>query len=237
MENKLKDFTINILKAKKVRPSIKHDYNDRKMYNHFDKSKINPNDNDCNNFDKSKINPNDNGCNNFDKSKIIAWLEKYQISKYQLVPDELYGYVVDVNGDVDLSNWNMEFIPVKFNIVKGYFDCSYNQLSDLEFSPKTIWLGFDCSNNKLTSLKNCPKFISGVFSVKDNQIKNLEFIPEIVTDYFLCDNNPDLKEIQKIKDFKAIKKIHLELKVLAEKEKLEENINLKSLQHRNNLKL
>ena len=123
--------------------------------------------------------------NNFykDKQQIINWLDKYDIKNYTLMPDEQYGFVIDVNGSVDLSHKELINIPVKFNEVSGDFHCHINKLTSLEFSPQTVCGNFLCNHNKLTSL---------------------EFCPQTVSDSFDCHNNPELKEIQKITDFKLI---------------------------------
>lgn len=39
-----------------------------------------------------------------------------------------YGYLVNVNGPVYLSHKQLESIYVKFNIIKGHFDCGINKL-------------------------------------------------------------------------------------------------------------
>ena len=38
-----------------------------------------------------------------DKQHIINWLDKYGVKKYTLISDKKYGFVVDVNNDVDLN--------------------------------------------------------------------------------------------------------------------------------------
>ena len=38
-----------------------------------------------------------------DKQQIINWLDAYEVKNYKLVPDEKYGFFVDVNNDVDLN--------------------------------------------------------------------------------------------------------------------------------------
>ena len=78
--------------------------------------------------------------NNFytDKQQIIAWLDKYKVKNYTLVSDKQYGFIVNVNGDVDLRSKKLFNIPVKFSEVTGIFNCSHNQLTSLEFSPQTV---------------------------------------------------------------------------------------------------
>ena len=160
-----------------------------------------------------------------DKQKIINWLEKHQVKNYILVPDEKYGFVIDVNGDADLSDQNLINIPVKFNKISGYFGCSNNQLTSLEFCPKTVTDTLNCSynkltslefnpqivgdnfwcnHNKLTSLEFCPQTVNGGFYCSHNKLASLEFCPQTVGSSFYCNDNPKLKEIQKITDFKLI---------------------------------
>ena len=73
-----------------------------------------------------------------DKQQIIAWLDKYKVKNYTLVSDKQYGFIVNVNGDVDLRSKKLFNIPVKFSEVTGIFNCSHNQLTSLEFSPQTV---------------------------------------------------------------------------------------------------
>ena len=128
-----------------------------------------------------------------EKSKIEAWLKKYEITQYTLLADERYGFVVNVDGHVELSGNKLKEIPVKFNTVGGDFTCSSNQLTNLEFCPKLVNGDFHCYGNQLTSLKFCPQTVNGGF---------------------YCDNNRRLGDIQKITDFQTIylehKKWHAE---------------------------
>ena len=61
-----------------------------------------------------------------EKEEIEAWLNQYKIQNYELKKDKEYGYVVNVNNNVDLTNKNLKNIDVKFNEINGYFDCSHN---------------------------------------------------------------------------------------------------------------
>ena len=85
-----------------------------------------------------------------DKQQIINWLDKYEVKHYTLIPDEKYGFVIDVNGDADLSDKNLINIPVKFNEINGSFFCSKNQLISLEFSPQNIDRDFSDNSFFLT---------------------------------------------------------------------------------------
>ena len=62
------------------------------------------------------------------KKQIIEWLENYGVKNYKLISDEKYGYLVNVNGPVYLSHKQLESIDVKFNIIKGHFNCGINKL-------------------------------------------------------------------------------------------------------------
>jgi hypothetical protein len=56
---------------------------------------------------------------------------------------------IDVNGDVELSNYNLTDLPFKFNKVSGWFSCANNQLTSLEGAPKEVSGSFYCYNNKV----------------------------------------------------------------------------------------
>ena len=58
---------------------------------------------------------------------------------------------VDVDGNVNMSYMNLMEIPVKFGSVSGYFDCSRNNITSLEFSPTSVGYNIDCYNNHLTN--------------------------------------------------------------------------------------
>ena len=123
------------------------------------------------------------------RNDIIAWLDKYEINNYTLTPDDKYGFIVDVHGNVDLYNKSLKNIPIKFNTINGFFNCSVNNLTSLEFCPKNIHGSFYCDNNKLTNLEFCPKNINGNFYCGCNKLTSLEFCPKTVNGYFNCGNN------------------------------------------------
>ena len=181
-----------------------------------------------------------------DKQKIINWLDEYEVKNYKLVPDKQYRFVVNVNGDVNLSNKDFTNIPVKFSEVKGFFYCSYNkltslefcpqkvdgnfsfgnnQLTSLEFSPQTVGGVFYCHSNQLTSLEFSPQTVNGSFGCGNNQLTFLEFSPQTVAGSFYCSNNPELKEIQKITDFKLILLEHKKILINKFSDKLNNDLN------------
>lgn len=144
------------------------------------------------------------------KKEIEDWLNEHKVENYTLIPDEKYGFVVDVNGSVDLFGLNLKCIPIKFNMVTGDFYCSDNNLTNLKFSPVNVGIGFFCSGNKLTSLKYCPKEVGGRFSCGDNKITNLEFCPEKVGNGFYCFGNKELGILQSENRFNKIYSVHMD---------------------------
>ena len=78
--------------------------------------------------------------------------KKYRIRNYTINSDGS----IDVDGDVDLLYLNLTKIPIKFNKINGYFDCSYNNLTSLENSPRWTKQSIFCIENSLTSLEGCP---------------------------------------------------------------------------------
>lgn len=63
---------------------------------------------------------------------------------------------IDVYGNVSLTDRYMKKLPLKFNEVHGYFDCSQNELTTLLGIPKVIGGSFYCYNNNLTTLIGGP---------------------------------------------------------------------------------
>jgi hypothetical protein len=66
------------------------------------------------------------------------------------------------------------------SVYSGWFDCSHNQLSSLEFGPETVEGSYIADNNFLTDVKFLPKSIGVTSSnniyIHDNQIVTLEGI-------------------------------------------------------------
>ena len=100
---------------------------------------------------------------NFDKNEIDDICKKYGIENYTINSDGS----IDVDGQVDLRHQNLVKLPLKFNKISNYFDCSENDLTTLEGCPRYVDGTFDCSNNKLTSLKYSPEYV-GVFDCSYN---------------------------------------------------------------------
>lgn len=120
------------------------------------------------------------------KEEIKQWLDIYDIKKH-IINDDL---TVDVDGHVDLRYKNLTYIPIKFNIVNGYFTCSDNRLTSLKGAPEKVGGFFDCYYNRLTSLDGAPKKVSGDFYCHNNQLTSLQGVPEKVGGIFRCSDNP-----------------------------------------------
>jgi hypothetical protein len=132
--------------------------------------------------------------------------KKFGIKNYTINPDGS----IDVDEEVDLYNKNLKKLPLKFNKVNVWFDCSFNQLTTLEGSPVEVNDGFDCSNNKLTSFEFTPKIIRSGFDCRFNNIKTFEYFPSFIKYYFWCNGNPieevwdlfqDTTKIELLNDF------------------------------------
>ena len=111
--------------------------------------------------------------------------EDFKITNYEFDKD---GFL-NVDGNVVLNFKNLEKLPFKFGIIKGYFDCSYNNLTSLEGAPKKVGDFFNCNNNNLTLLEGAPKEVGGSFYCSDNKLASLKWAPEKIGGSFNCDNN------------------------------------------------
>lgn len=103
------------------------------------------------------------------KNDIKRWLDKYKIKNY-IINDDLS---VDANGDIDISNQDLEVIPVKFGKVTGSFWCSHNKLINLEGAPEFVSGNFFCDGNKLTNLTGISKSIRYIIICVDNPLTSL----------------------------------------------------------------
>jgi hypothetical protein len=119
-------------------------------------------------------------------SHIDTICKEYNIINYTINSDNS----VDVDGDVKLCGKKLESIPLNFNIVNGYFDCSWNHLTSLKGCPVRVGGGFYCYSNKLTSLKYSPQYVeNGNFYCSMNKIESLQYCTELIRGNFYCNNN------------------------------------------------
>ena len=121
---------------------------------------------------------------------IEAWMEEMDITNYFINDD------MTIDADrIFLKDHGLTQLPdyIQFNIINGYFNISYNELTTLRGCPielkpnpsRSFELNFRCNNNKLTSLEYCPKKIGGEFHCGNNY---KSFSKRYVTKY--CKVNP-----------------------------------------------
>jgi hypothetical protein len=146
--------------------------------------------------------------------------------KYYLAPNldgsfNYYGHYIKVEYDLVKDGK----LIIKFNKVSGHFDCSYNNLTTLEgtpkevggdfycsynkltslkYAPEIVGRDFDCDNNRLITLKGAPNYINGYFTCANNKLKSLKYIPKQINGvFFYCFNNPNLIINKLPKSFKC----------------------------------
>jgi hypothetical protein len=94
--------------------------------------------------------------------------------------------------DVDIQHKNLYTLYIhdfKIKEIKGHFNCSYNNLENLDGSPEIVDGNFFCYSNKLTSLKGCPRKVGLTFSASNNNITELIVSPyEIGKDFYIYSN-------------------------------------------------
>ena len=129
------------------------------------------------------------------KVEIEEWLKINFVFDYKLISDEKYGYVVNVNYSVHLSDLNLKSIDVKFNIIKGSFYCCFNKLDSLKGCPEIVKIDFWCNNNKLETLLYGPKIVEKNFFCHKNELKSLKGCPEEVNGHFDCSDNENLDSL------------------------------------------
>jgi hypothetical protein len=119
------------------------------------------------------------------REEVIEVCEKYKIIDYTINDD----LSIDVDGGVYLNRRYLEYLPLRFNYVNDYFNCSYNKLKTLEGCPQVVGGTFNCYFNKLKTLEGCPQTISGSFNCSDNYLKLLKGCPQTVDGSFDCSYN------------------------------------------------
>jgi hypothetical protein len=136
--------------------------------------------------------------------------KKYGITNYTINDDGS----IDVNGDVDLYDFDLNELPLVFNKVTGYFNCGRNRLTSLKGCPRWVGNGFYCNRNQLTSLEFSPYYVGGYFSCSNNKLTDNYCDTEIGGDFYttlkqdglIFDDNrvTNYKEFQKLYKRKLI---------------------------------
>jgi hypothetical protein len=96
---------------------------------------------------------------------------------------------INVDGNVNINDMALTKIPIKFNIVNGSFNCSGNELTTLENSPREIKFDFNCFANNLKSLNYGPIKVGSNYNCSKNLLSNLKGCVENVPNNFACNNN------------------------------------------------
>ena len=109
--------------------------------------------------------------------------KQYNINNYSINEDGS----IDVDGDVNLSNYNLSKLLIKFGRVSG---------------------NFYCDNNQLTSLKGAPSYVRGHFYCSYNSLTSLEFAPSYVGHDFYCSGNPIFEIYSLFNNKKCIESIN-----------------------------
>lgn len=157
--------------------------------------------------------------------KLISEQEQFPQTKDDLLKRLKY-YNIDINqceindtdlsvkfvGEVNLSNKNLTYLPIRFSEVIGTFDCSYNHLRTLKGSPKKVLGSFGCSTNELTSLDYSPEFVNGNFYASYNKIKKLNSGPSQVLLDFVAIHNK-MTEVSFLPKATSIKLAHNNIKL------------------------
>ena len=134
-------------------------------------------------------------------------LSFFKIKKYKINSNGS----VDVFENVNLAHIkNIDFLPIKFNVihgnftvyntdfstlenwcpneVRGTFDCSMNpQLKSLKGGPRIVQNNFICTFNNLTDLNYSPQYTGGYYNVMKNNLSSIEGLPSNTKRYFLDD--------------------------------------------------
>lgn len=114
-----------------------------------------------------------------------------EIEDFEITKNLEVNIVFNNNGQItDISNRNLNKIPVQFNKVEGTFKCSNNNLKTLKGCPRVVQDDFYCCNNKITDMKHCPEYIYVDAFFDNNLINTLEYHPKIVSCVLSLIGNP-----------------------------------------------
>ena len=126
----------------------------------------------------------------------------YEIDGSYTIKDTNKGFVVDINGDIDVKNENIVTLTnefFKFGVVSGSFDCrGCKSLKTLKGAPQKVSNDFNCSGcDSLKTLIGAPEKVGwdfNCFSCKS--LTTLEGAPEKVDGDFYCSHCYKLKSLK-----------------------------------------
>ncbi len=110
-----------------------------------------------------------------DKESLIKLLDTLNIENYKINDD----LVVDVTGNVNISDKGIVKLPFKFGKIDGDFNASVNRFETLDNMPNIVYGNFNISSNLLKNLKGCPSMITGDLIATNNPIKDKTGIGEV----------------------------------------------------------
>jgi len=117
--------------------------------------------------------------------EIVSICRNYHIKRFFINSDRS----INVSGDVDLSRFKIDKLPLKFDYVSGGFHCNVNNLETLEGSPWKLGGDFNCQSNKLVNLHKGPKEVGNNFVCSYNKLLTLEGGPYQVGKNYDCSYN------------------------------------------------
>lgn len=102
-----------------------------------------------------------------------------------------------VTGELRLDSMGLTRLPDLSRVdVQGGFSCTYNKLTSLAGSPRSVRGFFSCSDNELASLEGATQDVGGNFGCSRNKLATLKGAPPKLKHRFLCRNNPELKSLE-----------------------------------------
>ena len=139
----------------------------------------------------------------FDRADVELFLKtNYKIIGSYTIKETKSGFVVDVEGNIDLKNRDMEYLTnelFEFGKVDGIFSCTWcGSLKSLKGAPKKVGTMFNCTGcSSLTSLEGTPEEVYGIFNCSQcDSLKSLEGAPEKVGGDFDCSYCSSLKSLE-----------------------------------------
>ncbi len=163
------------------------------------------------------------------KSLLNSIIEKDKLSLdyFENLKKEDHQYIINVKGNIHLSNKKLEKIPIQFYHVDNYFDCSSNYLESLKGSPQYVGDYFSCANNKLKSLEYFPEKVNALIFLEKNQ-KLLKYKKQSIHSQI---QNMSDKDFFNQKSFEFWQQFHLQEKIIKENKAIIHDLNLNKIDH------
>ena len=124
------------------------------------------------------------------KKKILTRLQiNIIIKKYRIRIDHFIvreNGLIDVTGNVHISNTQLNRIPLLFGKVSGNFYCSSNKLKTLKGCPSYVGGVFNCYGNELKTLKGGPIEVGSDYFCHENRLESLIGAPKAISGNFNC---------------------------------------------------